>query len=155
MSSPLATYYQPYAQFIPGSGITISLDTNSEDEGDNEITISATGGGTPFTVGGVFKAPTGADDVLLWAATFACTVTAVQTWQDTGTGSVINAFSGSLAAPVLFMVSDYTILAADTIEVGGAVQNTAVAAGDKIYARLTSVAGSPNEVGIQISLTRA
>lgn len=155
MPNPLVTYYQPHIQLIPGSGITINIDTGTEDEGDNEVTISATGGGTSFTLGGVFKAPTEADDVLVWAATFACTVTAVKAWQDEGTGSVVNAFSGSLATPVLFMASDYTILAADTIEDGGTVQNAAVASGDKVYIRLASVAGTPNEVGIQLTLTRS
>ena len=154
MTNPLATLYQPFAQFIPGNGITISLDTGTEDEGDNEITIAATGGGLTFTAGGVYKSPTGADDVLVWVADFACTVTGIKAWQDVSTGSVINAFKGSLASPTTLLTANFTISAADTAQNAGTVQNTAIAAGDKVYIRLVSVAGSPAEVGVQISLTR-
>ena len=155
MVNPIPTYEQPYNHFIPGTGITIDIDSGLEDEGNNEITITATGAGVAFTVGGVLKTPTAADDVLIWTAPFACSLTAVKAWQDTGTGSVINAFRGSLASPTTFLTANYTLLAADTTEDGGATQNTTVASDTKVYIRLVSVSGSPNEVGIQLHLTRS
>lgn len=45
MVAPASTYGQPYFLLIPGSGIEITVDTGTEDGGDNEITITATGGG--------------------------------------------------------------------------------------------------------------
>jgi hypothetical protein len=103
----------------------------------------------------VFKSPTAADDVQVWWAPFACTLLNLRAWQDTGTGSTVNAFKGSLASPTLFRASNYTIASADTVGDAGSLQNTSIAAGDKIYMRLASVSGSPNEVGIQLDLTRA
>ncbi len=154
MPNPIPTYNQPFNFFTPGQGITITLDTGFEDDGDNEITISANGSGTPVSMAGVFKAPTGADDVLVWLAPFACTLTAIKVWQDVGTGCHVNAFRGSLASPVLFLASDHTIAAADTVEDCGAVQNTTVAIDTKVYIRLVSVSGSPNEVGVQLNFTK-
>jgi hypothetical protein len=95
-----------------------------------------------------------ADDFFVWRAPFACTLTNLRAYQDTGTGTVVNAFKGSLASPTLFRATAYTITAADTIEDAGSLQNTSIAAGDKVYLRVTSVAGSPNEIGIQLDLTR-
>ena len=142
-----------YIKWIQGTGTTYTVAVNTQTDYIT-VTDSATGSGTVFSVGGVFKTPTAADDVLVWVAPFGATVTAVKTWQDTGTGSVTNAFRGSLAAAVTFLASDHTILAADTVEDGGAVQNATVSIGDPVYIRLTSASGSPNEVGVQISLTR-
>jgi len=111
-------------------------------------------GAVAFSLSCVFKSPVAADDVLVWIAPYPCVVTAVKGWQDTSTGSVINAFKGSLASPTTFLSGNNTIGSADAEDDGGAVQNVVCAAGDKIYARLVSVAGSPNEVGVQINFTR-
>lgn len=46
MVAPSVTYGQPYFLLIPGAGIEITVDTGTEDGGDNEITISASGGGS-------------------------------------------------------------------------------------------------------------
>lgn len=43
MATPPITYLQPYINLIPGTGIEIEIDGNP-DGGDNEITITATGG---------------------------------------------------------------------------------------------------------------
>jgi len=115
---------------------------------------SRKGTGT-FSSGGVFKSPVAADDVLVWVAPFSATVRSVKSWQDVGTGCVVNAFTGSLASPTTFLASDHTIAAADTVEDAGAVQNVSLVAGNKVYIRLTSVAGAPNEVGVQVNLTRS
>lgn len=108
-----------------------------------------------FSVQAIFKTPTAADDVLVWMAPFACTVTAIKGYQDTGTGSTVNAFKGSLASPTLFRSASLSIASADAVVDGGAVQNTSVSAGDKIYMRLVAVSGSPNELIIQLNLKRA
>lgn len=144
-----------YIKWIQGAGTSYVVAVNTQTDYITVTdTATGTGSGIVFSVGGVFKTPTAADDVLVWVAPFGATVTAIKTWQDTGTGSVTNAFRGSLASAVTFLGTGHTIAAADTVEDGGAVQNAAVAIGDPLYIRLTSVSGTPNEVGVQISLTR-
>jgi hypothetical protein len=142
-----------FIKWIQGTGTsyTVAVDFQTD---YITVTDNATGAGTSLSVGGVFKSPLAADDVLAWVAPFSATVTSVKGWQDTGTGSVVNAFRGSLASAVTFLSSDMTLAVADTVQDGGAVQNATVAIGDPVYIRLTSVSGSPNEVGVQISLTR-
>ena len=68
-----------------------------------------------FTIQAVFKSPSGADDVFVWRCPYTSTLTNLRAYQDTGTGTVVNAFRGSLASPTLYRASDYTISAADTI----------------------------------------
>lgn len=95
-----------------------------------------------------------ADDILVWRAPYACTLTNIRAYQDTGTGTEVNAFKGSLASPTLFRAANYAIAVADTVEDAGSLQNTSVAAGDKVYIRIASVSGSPNEVIVQLDFTR-
>lgn len=56
MVAPAITYLQPYVNLIPGTGITITIDTGSEDGGDNEITISASGGSGDVATDAIFDA---------------------------------------------------------------------------------------------------
>lgn len=107
----------------------------------------------PFSISALYKTPA-VDDFAVWLAPFACTVTAIKAYQDVGTGTTINAFKGTLAAPTLFRSANLATATADVWADGGAVQNTAVALGDAIYFRIAAVAGAPNEVGIQLNLTR-
>lgn len=106
-----------------------------------------------FSITAAIKAPA-VDDFFVWRAPYACTLTNMRAYQDVGTGSAINAFRGSLASPSLFKATNYTITAADTVEDAGTLQNTTISAGDKVYFRIGTVAGSPNEIGIQLDLTR-
>lgn len=107
-----------------------------------------------FIIGITIKVPAGADDIFIWEAPFACTVTNIRGYQNLGTGSTFNAFRGTLAAPTLFLASNATVGTADSIQDGGSVQNTAVSSGDKLYARLAGVSGSPDKVAILLRLTR-
>lgn len=107
----------------------------------------------PISRGGVVLTPVAADHIV-WRAPFACTVTAIKGYQDVGTGSTINAFRNTLASPTLFMAANLTVTPAETWVDGGAVQNTAIAAGDKVYIRIATVAGTPNKIGVQIDMTR-
>lgn len=110
-------------------------------------------GSTAFTISATVLSPSAANDFILWKAPWACTVTAVRAYQDAGTGSVLNAFKGSLAAPTKFCSADITVGGADNFT-NGTVTTSAVASGDLVYGRITSLAGSPTEVCIQIELTR-
>jgi hypothetical protein len=106
-----------------------------------------------FSVSAAIKAPA-VDDFFVWRAPYACTLMNLRAYQDVGSGSTINAFGGSLASPTLFRSSNYAITAADAVEDAGTLQNTNISAGDRIYFRVAGVAGSPNEIGIQLDLTR-
>ena len=106
-----------------------------------------------FTISATVESPA-VNDFVVWRAPFACTLTNLRAYQDTGTGSIINAFRGTLAAPTLFRATNYTILAADTWEDAGSLQNTAIAAGTAVYFRFVTIAGSPNELAIQLDITR-
>lgn len=138
---------------------TIDLDSETSSEGTADTfargdhTHGIAADDQKFTVGGVFKNPSGTDDIVVWRAPFACTVTNVRGYSDAGTTTSINAFKGSLASPTNFLASNNTIGTADTWDDGGAVQNSSVAAGDALGVRLTAV-GTATEVTVQIDLTR-
>jgi hypothetical protein len=104
-----------------------------------------------FTKGGVFFDPTGARNAPVWRAPHACTVTNVRGYRVGGTGATVNARkNGTLD----LLAAALSLTAADSWMDGGAVQNTALAAGDKLEVMLVSVAGSPTEVTIEVDLTR-
>ncbi|MGH7178870.1 MAG: hypothetical protein ACREJC_15955 [Tepidisphaeraceae bacterium] len=107
--------------------------------------------GVIFSRGGTVLTPTGAINVIVWRAPFGCTVTNVRGYRVGGTGATINArrngASNHLAAAVSLAV-------ADTWTDGGAVQNTAYVAGDKLEIMLVTVTGSPTQVAVQVDYTR-
>jgi pectate lyase-like protein len=92
-----------------------------------------------------------ASDLIVWRAPYACTVTNVRGYRVGGTGATINARRNGTSA---HLSSDLSLTSADTWVDGGAVQNTAYAAGDKMEIRVMSVAGAPTQVAIQVDLTR-
>lgn len=102
------------------------------------------------TVGGALISPTGTVTPVIWRAPYACTVTNVRGFRDGGTGAVVNANRNALA----LLVANLSLTVADTWTDGGAVQNTAVVAGDLIQLNFVSFAGAPNYVAIQVDLTR-
>lgn len=106
-----------------------------------------------FTVGGTIVGPT-VKDFYVWTAPYNCTVLSVKGYQDVGSGSTFNAFSGSLGAPMLLLSSNATIGAADSLVDGGAVQNTSVTKGTNLYVRIATLVGSPTQVAIRIYLSR-
>ena len=110
----------------------------------------ADGGSNIISRGGTVLSPSGAINVIVWRAPFACTVTNVRGYRVGGTGATINArlngASNHLAAAL-------SLTSADTWMDGGAVQNTAYVAGDKLEIMVVTVAGSPTQVAIQVDFT--
>jgi len=111
---------------------------------------AAGGGSNIISRGGTILSPSGAINVIVWRATYACTVTNVRGYRVGGTGATINArlngASNHLAAAL-------SLTSADTWMDGGAVQNTAYVAGDKLEIMVVTVAGTPTQVAIQVDLT--
>jgi hypothetical protein len=79
----------------------------------------------------------------------ACTVKNVRGYRVGGTGATINARRNGTEN---FLASALSLTSADTQMDGGAVQNTALAVGDKVEAMLVSVTGSPTVVVVQIDV---
>lgn len=107
--------------------------------------------GATIQRGGTVLDPAGARDITIWRAPYACTVTAVKAFRTGGTGATINAWKNQTSN---HLASALSLTSADTWMDGGAVQNTAYAAGDSLGIRLVSVAGSPTLITIQVELTR-
>jgi hypothetical protein len=112
--------------------------------------VGVAGGSSIISRGGTILSPTVAINVIVWRAPFACTVTNVRGYRVGGTGATINArlngASNHLAAAL-------SLTSADTWMDGGAVQNTAYVAGDKLEIMIVTVAGTPTQVAVQIDFT--
>ena len=100
--------------------------------------------------GGTVPSPSAGNHVV-WRAPFACTVTNVRGYRVGGSGATINARNEGAND---HLSSDLSLTSADTWMDGGAVQNTAYAAGEKLEIMVQSVAGSPTSVVIQVDFTR-
>jgi len=100
--------------------------------------------------GGTVPSPSAGNHVV-WRAPFACTVTNVRGYRVGGSGATINARNEGAND---HLSSDLSLTSADTWQDGGAVQNTAYAAGEKLEIMIQSVAGSPTSVVIQVDFTR-
>ncbi len=104
-----------------------------------------------FSRGGTVLTPTAAVNVAVWRAPFACTVTNVKGLVSGATGTTVNARrNGTLT----LLAADLTLNGLDTWLDGGAVQNTATAAGDRLEIMLTAIGGAPTEVAVQVDFTR-
>ena len=107
-----------------------------------------------FTIGAFFETTgtltTGTRPI--WRAPFACTVTQVRGYVDTGTTTVINAGKGATSASD-FCSSNITIDPADAWETGTVNQNTSISAGDTISVEIVT-AGTATQLTIQVELTR-
>jgi hypothetical protein len=115
---------------------------------EDSFTLGASS--TTFTRGGTILNPTAAITVVVWYAPFAATVTHVLGYVSGATGSVINAQrNGSL--PLL--VSNLTLSSSGTWMDGGAVQNTAISAGDELQIVIVSVSGTPTQIAVEIQCT--
>jgi hypothetical protein len=105
----------------------------------------------PFTVGALITSNV-VGVYPLWVAPFACTVTAVQAYVDTGNATVVNA--GTTAAGTEnFCSADITVDPADAWESGTVNQNQAVAAGETVSVEIVT-AGTATQVNIQVTLAR-
>lgn len=104
--------------------------------------------------GGLVAAPAGitsAITLIVWYATFACTVLNVRGYRVGGTGATVNARINGAST---HLASDLSVSSTDTWMDGGAVQNTAYAVGDKLEIMVVSVSGSPTQIAIQVDLRR-
>lgn len=108
-------------------------------------------GSAIVSLGGAYLDPTGARNLVIWRAPFAVTVTNVRGYRVGGTGATINA---RLNGTDNHLVSDLSLTSAATWQDGGAVQNTAYVAGDKLELMLVTVAGNPTEISIQVDFTK-
>jgi hypothetical protein len=104
-----------------------------------------------FTVNATILDPTAARFVMCWRAPFAATVTNVRGHRKGGTGATVNARRNQTSD---FLASDLSLASADVWTDGGAVQNTAIAAGDDIEVEIASITGAVTEIAIQVDLTR-
>jgi hypothetical protein len=105
----------------------------------------------PFSRGGTVLDPTGARIVMVWRAPFACTVTAVKGHRKGGTGATVNARRNQASD---HLATDLSLVTVDAWADGGAVQNTAYAAGDDLEIEIASIAGAVTEIAIQVDFTR-
>jgi hypothetical protein len=133
--------------------IYISTDTNQVFQWNGaswvDITASLSLPKIP-TVGGVVVNPISAITPVIWRAPYACTVTHVRGYFDGGTDATINANNAGAA----LLAASLVMAVADTWTDGGAVQNTAVLAGNAIQLNFVGFTGSPNYVAIQVDFTR-
>lgn len=118
-----------------------------------EIWIPTTATSVILTPGGTAKNSTGlsVSDIVVWEAPYNATVTAVRAVRKGGTGATINMRRNYTDE---HLSGDLSLVAAGTTYDGGAVQNTAYAAGDIMEARIKSVAGSPTEIAIWARVER-
>lgn len=107
-----------------------------------------------FPVGGTLIKTDGLTDainVIVWEAPFACTVTNVKGYRVGGTGATINARRNGADN---HLVAALSLINADQWMDGGAVQNTAYAAGNKMEIMLVSAAGGPTQIAIKVDFSR-
>ena len=96
------------------------------------------------------KDPT-AINIIVWSARFPATVTNVRGYRVGGTGATINARRNGASN---HLSSNLSLTSADTWQDGGAVQNTAYVANDKLEMMIVTVTGSPTQVAVQVDYTR-
>lgn len=89
--------------------------------------------------------------LMIWRAPFACTVTNVRGHFKGGTSVIYNARKNQASN---HLASNKTMSTADAWDDGGAVQNTAYAAGDDLEVMIVTVNGAVTEAAIQVDFTR-
>lgn len=139
----------PEAHAIGGAKHTLSGGTDDQ-------FLRATGATTfafesvIFARGGTVLSPA-VQNIIVWQARFPCTVTQVRGYRVGGTGATINARRNGSSN---HLSSALSLTSADTWMDGGAVQNTAYVADDKLEIMVVSVTGSPTQISIQVNFTR-
>lgn len=136
--------------FINNSFVTWGT---TDDAGDDEVEIAGTLGPSlaTFTGTGTIINPTGAVNVIVWEAPFACDVTFVRGYRVGGTGATINA---RLNGASDHLSSDLSLTSPDVWQDGGAVQNVSYVADDKLELMIVSLAGGPTQIAIQVYFNR-
>lgn len=89
-------------------------------------------------------------NVIVWYAPYACTVTNVRGYRVGGTGATINARKEGADD---HLSAHKSLTSANQWMDGGAVQNTAYAAGEKMEIMVVTVAGSPTQIAVQVDLS--
>ena len=90
--------------------------------------------------------------MIVWRAPYTCTVTAVKGYRVGGTGATINARRNGAYN---HLSSDLSLTSADIWMDGGAVQNTAYVAGDKLEIMIVSLTGNPTQIAVQVDFTKS
>lgn len=127
--------------------------TNQLEAFVNSAWVAASLGSMIFSRGGtlILSASASAINVIIWRAPFACTVTNVRGYRVGGTGATVNARRNGSSNHLASAVS---LTSADTWTDGGAVQNTAYVAGDKLEIMIVSLTGNPTQCAVQVDFTR-
>jgi hypothetical protein len=94
---------------------------------------------------------TAAGNIIVWRAPYSCTVTNVRGYRVGGTGATINARRNGADNHLAAALS---LINADVFMDGGAVQNTAYVAGDKLEIMVVTVTGSPTQLQVEVDFTR-
>lgn len=97
--------------------------------------------------GGTVILPSGAINVIVWEAPFSCTVKTVKGYRVGGTGATINARRNGVDT---HLSSALSLTSANTWMDGGAVQNTAYVAGNRLEIMIVTVTGSPTQIAVQV-----
>lgn len=108
-------------------------------------------GAVPFSLVGGEINPAAADNLPVWNALFACTVTNVRGYRVGGSGATINARRKGTDN---FLASALSLTSENAWMDGGSVTNTAIAANDLVELMIVSVTGSPTKVMIEVDFTR-
>jgi len=108
-----------------------------------------------FSRGGALVNPNGITasiNVIVWYATYNCTVTNVRGYRVGGSGVSINARKNGASN---HLASSVSLTSANTWTDGGAVQNASYAIGDKMEIMIVSPSGSPTQIAVQVDLIQA
>jgi hypothetical protein len=138
----------------PASGYPVDVSYAAEADGTFSQPARAdhrhTLGAIAFSRGGTILNPVAATWVNVWRAPFACTVTAVKALRVGGSAMTANARKNGTSNHLASAVS---VGSADTWTDGGAVQNTAYAAGDRLEIAVVTHTGA-TQAAIQVDYTR-
>ena len=96
-----------------------------------------------------------AQTVACWTAPYACTVTSVKAWRADGSSgtTTINAVRNRSGSTTNLLSANLTLTNVTTLYDGGAVQNTAIQAGDIIEFTVASNTNNATQIFMQVNLT--
>lgn len=138
--------WNPPRTWNPGETVTASLmNAHVRDNLNFLKSIIGSRGGVLVNANGIAAAI----NVIVWYAPYACTVQNVRGYRVGGTGATINARKNGSSN---HLSSAKSLTSANTWMDGGAVQNTAYSAGDKMEIMLVSVTASPTQIAIQVDI---
>ncbi len=114
------------------------------DDNGNLINVPQSKGGLVASAVGIDNT---AQNLIVWRAPQACTVTAVRGYRVGGSGATINARKNGSSN---HLSSALSLTSADQWMAGGSPQNTTYAAGDKLEIMIVTTAGAPTQLAIQV-----